>query len=91
MIEITCESCGKKYRIDETKMRGDRAKVKCKACSHVLIVTKPRPKVIAEAKPVHEAPQPPLTPDISERTKAKTPRVRPSETEPPPKTSVSGV
>jgi methyl-accepting chemotaxis protein len=91
MMEITCESCGKKYRIDETKMRGDKAKVKCKACSHVLIVAKPGPKVIAEAKPVHEAPQPPLTPDISERTRAKMPRVRPSETEPPPKTSVSGV
>jgi len=89
MMEITCESCGKKYRIDETKMRGDKAKVKCKACSHILVVTRPRPRVIPEAKPVQEAPQPPIANDISERTIPKPHQVRHSEAGPPPRASGS--
>ena len=36
MLDITCDECGKKYRVDETKMKGSRAKVKCKACSKVM-------------------------------------------------------
>ncbi len=44
MMDITCDSCGKKYRIDETKMRKDSAKVKCKACDHIMIINKPAPE-----------------------------------------------
>ncbi len=44
MMDITCDSCGKKYRIDETKMRKDSAKVKCKACDHIMIINKPVPE-----------------------------------------------
>ena len=32
MMEITCDACGKNYRVDETKMKGSKARVKCKAC-----------------------------------------------------------
>jgi methyl-accepting chemotaxis protein len=42
MMEIICDECGKKYRVDETKMKGDRAKVKCKTCNHVMAVTRPQ-------------------------------------------------
>jgi predicted Zn finger-like uncharacterized protein len=28
---VICEECGKKYRIDPTKMKGAEAKVRCKA------------------------------------------------------------
>jgi methyl-accepting chemotaxis protein len=45
MMEIICDECGKKYRVDETKMKGDRAKVKCKACNHVMAVTRPQADV----------------------------------------------
>jgi methyl-accepting chemotaxis protein len=41
MLEITCDECGKKYRVDESKMKGAQAKVKCKACSHIMVVTRP--------------------------------------------------
>ena len=44
MMDITCDSCGKKYRIDETKMQKDSAKVKCKACDHIMIINKPVPE-----------------------------------------------
>ena len=43
MMDISCDSCGKKYRIDETKMNKDSAKVKCKACDHIMIINKPAP------------------------------------------------
>ena len=44
MMNISCDACGKKYRIDETKMKGSKAKVKCKACSHIMLITKPDPE-----------------------------------------------
>jgi len=44
MMDITCDSCGKKYRIDETKMRKESAKVKCKTCDHIMVISKPAPE-----------------------------------------------
>jgi len=64
MLDITCDECGKKYRVDETRMKGSRAKVKCKACSKVMVVINPR----AEASAVPSGPvgnfQPPGTADM---------------------------
>ncbi len=57
MMDIICDACGKKYRVDETKMKGQKAKVKCKACDNIMVVTKPTP----------EAPdEPSLAPEIPE-------------------------
>ena len=36
MIDIACDACGKRYRIDEAKMKAETAKVKCKTCGHVI-------------------------------------------------------
>jgi methyl-accepting chemotaxis protein len=41
MIEITCDACSKRYRVDETRMKSATAKVKCKACGYMIRVTKP--------------------------------------------------
>jgi methyl-accepting chemotaxis protein len=41
MMDIICDACGKKYRVDETKMKGEKAKVKCRACDNIMVVTKP--------------------------------------------------
>jgi methyl-accepting chemotaxis protein len=38
---IICEECGKKYRIDPSKIKGKDIKTKCKACSHLIVVKKP--------------------------------------------------
>ncbi len=49
---VICEDCGKKYRIDPSKIKGKTAKFKCKACNHIITVSKPEPKP-------PESPQPP--------------------------------
>jgi methyl-accepting chemotaxis protein len=50
MMDITCDACGKKYRIDETKMSKDTAKVKCKVCDHIMVITKPKPEPTPEIR-----------------------------------------
>jgi predicted Zn finger-like uncharacterized protein len=37
---IFCEECGKRYRIDPTKITGSHTKVRCKACGHVFDISK---------------------------------------------------
>jgi predicted Zn finger-like uncharacterized protein len=37
---VICEECGKKYRIDISKIKGKEARFKCKACNHLIPVTK---------------------------------------------------
>jgi predicted Zn finger-like uncharacterized protein len=37
---VICEECGKKYNIDPNKIKGERARFKCRACNHVITVTK---------------------------------------------------
>ena len=41
MMQITCDNCGKKYRVDENKIKGERARLKCKVCENIIVVTKP--------------------------------------------------
>ena len=41
MMDITCDACGKRYRMDETKMKSERARAKCKTCSHIITVIRP--------------------------------------------------
>ncbi len=41
MITVACNACAKRYRIDETRMKADTAKVKCKACGQLIVVRKP--------------------------------------------------
>jgi len=48
MMDITCDACSKKYRIDETRMKSATAKVRCKACGHMIHVSKPQPIPVAE-------------------------------------------
>ncbi|MBW1815683.1 MAG: zinc-ribbon domain-containing protein [Deltaproteobacteria bacterium] len=42
---INCEECGKRYRIDPDKIKGDQARFKCKACGNLVTVTKPGPEI----------------------------------------------
>jgi methyl-accepting chemotaxis protein len=95
MMEISCDACGKKYRVDETKIKGAMARVKCKACSNLMVVTKPRPEVTAGPLPAPEsfdpsipagAPEPlfappqPVPPSVVERT-APSPVAKPAAVE----------
>ena len=40
---VICEDCGKKYRIDPERIKGDSARFKCKTCGHIIVVSKPKP------------------------------------------------
>ncbi len=37
---VICEDCAKKYHIDESRIKGQRAKFACKACGHIIVVEK---------------------------------------------------
>lgn len=60
MMDITCDACSKRYRIDETRMKSETARVRCKACGHMLHVAKPQPLPLAET--IFAAAAPPETP-----------------------------
>ncbi len=70
MMDIICDECGKKYRVDDTKMKGQKAKVKCKACNNIMVVTKPAPEVPAE---------PPVAPEIPEEQPPPVPSPTPEQ------------
>jgi len=70
MMDISCDACGKRYRIDETKMMKDSAKVKCKTCDHIMVVTKPRPEPAAEPSISPEIEQPAIPPQPEARADA---------------------
>jgi predicted Zn finger-like uncharacterized protein len=69
MMDIICDVCAKKYRVDETKMKGEKAKVKCKACDNIMVVTKPAPESADEPSFPPETPEPEVSQPapISER------------------------
>ncbi len=58
MMDINCDSCGKKYRVDETKMKGESARVKCKACNNIMVVNKPAPVSHSVPEPSYKEPEP---------------------------------
>jgi len=35
-----CEECSKKYNIDESKMKGQKARFSCQECGHIIVVVK---------------------------------------------------
>ena len=39
---VICEECGKKYRVDPSKINGKAASFKCHVCRHVIMVLKAR-------------------------------------------------
>ena len=61
MMEVSCDQCGKDYRVDETKMKAEKAKVKCKACGNIMVVSKPQPEIVENPEPVPEISSPPTT------------------------------
>jgi len=38
---VICEECGKKYSIDPSKIKGDKANFKCRVCDFIITVIKP--------------------------------------------------
>ncbi|MBI9086691.1 MAG: zinc-ribbon domain-containing protein [Desulfobacterales bacterium] len=54
MMEISCESCGKKYKIDGAKLVKPVTRLKCKQCGDIISVVKPEEDVTVPEPPVEE-------------------------------------
>lgn len=66
---VICEECGKKYRIDPSRVKGPSAKFKCKVCSHIITVT-PTPSAPQEPPPPpFIEPEPDASPAVKKERK----------------------
>ncbi len=86
---VICEECGKKYRIDPEKIKGDKARFKCRSCSHVITVDKQ--STIGDLPPSVGIANPP----VAETTVApppapEAPQATVQQTTPPPTPPPSG-
>ena len=43
MIEITCDNCGKIYRVNENKIKGETARLKCNSCANIITISRQKP------------------------------------------------
>jgi methyl-accepting chemotaxis protein len=80
---VFCEECGKRYRIDPGRIKGKKARLKCKSCGHVITVVRPDETAVpsgaeATVRPTIDktAAEPPATVEL--------PRQPPRAAEPPP-------
>lgn len=58
-----CEDCAKKYTIDESRIKGEKARFSCYECGHIIVVTKPK---AVELPP--DAPEAPEEPELKTMT-----------------------
>ncbi|MFP4474248.1 MAG: HAMP domain-containing protein [Desulfatibacillaceae bacterium] len=68
MITV-CEECGRKYKLDPSRIKGKEAKFKCKSCGYVNIITKPESSPEMEPPPevsASEGWEPAMESDFSE-------------------------
>jgi predicted Zn finger-like uncharacterized protein len=69
---VICEECGKKYRIDASKIKGTAASFKCRVCTHIIMVSKPQ-----SASPVSVAEDLSATETAAETARKKAPAAKP--------------
>ncbi len=77
---VICEECGKKYRIDPKKIKGEKARFKCRSCSHMITVEK---QVPIGGPPGGPAPDTTPSPPVMEQPTAA-PEAPPAQPEAPP-------
>jgi predicted Zn finger-like uncharacterized protein len=53
-MKIICDSCGTKYSISDDKVRGKVFKIRCKKCSHIIVVRGGEATAEAAAAPASE-------------------------------------
>jgi len=91
-MKIQCENCGKKYKFDEGKIKGQSVKLKCRACKNIMVVEKPAPQTedlidigSIEASPQVDGPDFDSTAPFDNKTVGKTVAGSGVETESAPK------
>ena len=72
MIQITCDDFENIYRIDESRIKGERARLKCRACDNIIIVTKqqeqpdtPPKNAVAQTAAMTESPPKPIVATVT--------------------------
>jgi predicted Zn finger-like uncharacterized protein len=76
---VACEDCGKQYRVNTDRIRGQSAQFRCKACGQIISVTRPRRQPEA-----HEnVARPTLRINSPEQTGAHEEEFKVGEAEPP--------
>jgi predicted Zn finger-like uncharacterized protein len=55
-MKIVCDSCGTKYSISDDKVRGKVFKIRCKKCSHIIVVRGTNEAAAAPAAAAQAAP-----------------------------------
>jgi two-component system, sensor histidine kinase and response regulator len=68
-----CTSCGKKYRVDESKIQGREVRVRCKACGEVILISPPDVPSTPPSPPPEVSPPPEPTPSLSSALEPPTP------------------
>jgi methyl-accepting chemotaxis protein len=71
MMQVTCDNCRKIYKVDENKIKGEKARLKCRACENIIIVTKPQPAPTQPVKPA--TPKPAVNRAAPPKTREKPP------------------
>lgn len=61
---VTCEKCGKRYRIDPEKIRGKTGRFRCRGCNEIITVSKPEPVPAAPAVEFREERPPAPEPEV---------------------------
>jgi len=86
---VICEECGKKYKIDPAKIKGEQARFKCKACSHIITVKKQErlDKSEPELEPVPDSQ--PMLEDIEKSPEAQTEDTPPAQSAEPAASSTA--
>ena len=86
---VICEECGKKYRIDISKIKGKEARFKCKACNHLIPVTKPETNnsqaqaaAMAAAQPSETSTEAETAPTEDAPPQDSTPQDKPAASQP---------
>jgi predicted Zn finger-like uncharacterized protein len=69
---VICEECGKKYRLDLSKIKGSAARFKCRVCTHMIMVSKPQ-----SASPAIAAKELPATEKAAESAEKQAPAAEP--------------
>ena len=72
---VICEECGKKYRIDPSKIKGTAARFKCRVCTHMITVSK-QPPAVSAASSVEEAAAGEATDPAPEEASAPEPEIK---------------
>ena len=42
MMDVVCQNCGKKYKVDLNKIKGPAVRLKCKSCQHIMTIANPK-------------------------------------------------